>query len=242
MDTSHYDRAVAFLKSGQYREAIEEFTSAIEIDPNSPNSYVGRALAHRSLGNEVDAASDEQMAQRLGGVETSTWSRLCNRAYQRMKTDPADGMQGKLSKRAEFYQQLDPLSRKAVLLGDFHLQVMNGGIQQWIANGYSAWIRDLMGVVAQIGTNPALAMLAVLRDVGAVIADMEKNPQVRELGGASSCLFAMLFHQMPNVSAKDAWLEEWLERIYSLNDRFFECEADFCVDANMWFDTQASHQ
>jgi len=60
---------VAHLKRAKYEAAVAAFTEAINIDPKTPNAYVGRALAHRSLGNEAAAIHDEQTVQDLGGVK-----------------------------------------------------------------------------------------------------------------------------------------------------------------------------
>ena len=50
-----YDRGVDHLKRAEYAQAIAAFTEAIRLEPDAPNAYVGRALAHRSLGDEARA-------------------------------------------------------------------------------------------------------------------------------------------------------------------------------------------
>src|SRR5215471_9251487 len=71
-----YERGVAHLKRSEYAQAVAAFTEAIGLEPEAPNAYVGRALAHRSLGDEAAALQDEQAARNLGGPERSTWDRI----------------------------------------------------------------------------------------------------------------------------------------------------------------------
>jgi len=111
--TADYDRALAHLKKREYERAIETFTDALRRDPKSPNAYLGRALAYRSIGDEASAVQDERTARELGGAEGSTWARLVNRAYQLWKADPQ-------ASKAEFYQGLHPLQRTAVQLWDLN--------------------------------------------------------------------------------------------------------------------------
>src|SRR5438874_1650568 len=73
-----YERGVAHLKRGEHPQAAAAFTEAIGGDPQSPNAYVGRALAYRSLGDEAAAARDEAAAKDLGGPERSAWDRVVN--------------------------------------------------------------------------------------------------------------------------------------------------------------------
>src|SRR5262245_56436940 len=129
-----YERGMAHLKRGQYAEAVAEFTEAIRADADAPNAYVGRALAHRSLGEDAAAQRDEQAARKLGGPEATAWDRLVNRAYQRLKGDLSH------ASRNEFYRRLEPLQRQAVLLWELNSQILNGGMPQWVANGYGAWV------------------------------------------------------------------------------------------------------
>jgi uncharacterized protein (TIGR02996 family) len=75
-DTAHYERGVAHLRRAEYVPAVAAFTEAIGLDPDAANSYVGRALAYRSLGDEAAAIRDEQSARALGRSRGSRGSGL----------------------------------------------------------------------------------------------------------------------------------------------------------------------
>lgn len=64
----------------------------------------------------------------------SKWSELLDKAEE--KNNPRQT-------RKFFLFQLDFLPKLAVLFGDFHYQVMNGGVLQWVTNGYSELYPDL---------------------------------------------------------------------------------------------------
>jgi len=67
--SARYDRALTHLKKREYEQAVSEFTEVIRLAPSDPKAYVGRALAYRSLGEEVNALADESAAKALGTVE-----------------------------------------------------------------------------------------------------------------------------------------------------------------------------
>ena len=50
---------------GRYQAAIEDFTAAIELNPEFANAYVGRGLAQTELGNSSGAIADYQVAAKL---------------------------------------------------------------------------------------------------------------------------------------------------------------------------------
>ncbi len=39
-----------FPAYGHYAQAVQDFGKAIEMEPNNPNSYLGRGVAHFELG------------------------------------------------------------------------------------------------------------------------------------------------------------------------------------------------
>ena len=57
-----FNRAEMTLKAGHYQGAIDEYTTAIEYDPNYAAAYSGRALAYQSLGQPTLADADKTMA------------------------------------------------------------------------------------------------------------------------------------------------------------------------------------
>lgn len=169
--TAAYERGMAHLKKSEYAQAVAAFSEAIQLEPEGPNPYLGRALAHRSLGEAVSAAADERRAAELGGVERGPWHRLVNRAYQRARTgDLRD------ADRSEFYRRLGPVEREAVLLWELNSQVVNGGFPQWVFNGYAAWIDDVSAAVEKVGTDPANRVHQILQDVS-LLANRELESQ-----------------------------------------------------------------
>jgi tetratricopeptide (TPR) repeat protein len=212
--SSAHERGMAYLKRGEYTQAMAKFSEAIALDPEAPNAYVGRALAYRSLGDEEAAVRDEEAARKLGGPEQSAWDRLVNRANRRWRSDlrdPAWGLN-------------DPLSRNAVLLRHWSWQIFNGGLPQWVANGYGELADDLACAAEEVGTNSAREMAAIVRDVARVLnkwstareamfrivtTQAEATDQETEIFEAlSQC--EERYHRVANPFEAD--LEAWLER------------------------------
>ena len=64
-----------------------------------------------------------------------------------------DKWQGTGWNYSQFLLNLDAAERKAVILGNFHYQTCNGGICQYIENGYATGSgRDLLTILDEIGT------------------------------------------------------------------------------------------
>src|SRR5262249_26015270 len=129
-----HERGVPHLKSRDNAQALAAFTEAIRLDPYFPNAYIGRALVYRRLENIPAALEDERKAEALGGPEKTAWDRLVNEARGRWQRD-FDTPQ---------WQLTDPLSRQACLLQTLNSQILNGGLTQWIVNGYARWINDVI--------------------------------------------------------------------------------------------------
>jgi hypothetical protein len=64
-----YEEGVTHLKRGEYEQAVHSLSEAIRLNPDFANAYVGRALAYRSLGNDVAAAEDDLAAKSRGGTK-----------------------------------------------------------------------------------------------------------------------------------------------------------------------------
>jgi len=201
--TSHYDRAFAHLKKGEYEPAIAAYTEAIQFDPQAPNAYLGRALAYRSVGDEASAARDERAAKELGGAERSTWARVVNRAYQLWKGD------GQATK-TEFYQGLHPLQRKAVLLWDLNGQVMNGGFPQWLLNGYGEWIKDIIEALKEIDTDAARQVQTIMEGVSLLAnTDLQNEAEsVENMGGLLE--YTDRYYALASAFGDD--VEAWVEK------------------------------
>jgi tetratricopeptide (TPR) repeat protein len=214
-----YERGVAHLKRAEYAEAIAAFTEAIRLDPEAPNAYVGRALAHRSLGDEAAALCDDEAARALGGPERDTWDRLVNRGYRRWRGDLSDPAWG-LS---------DPLSRDAVLLRQWTWQIYNGGLPQWVANGHGQWVEDLARAAEQIGTHGARAVAAIVRDVAQVLVAW---PTARDT----------MYRMMATHSGAGQQEQEICAALFQCEERYGRVVNAFMTDVEAWLDRKAEEE
>jgi hypothetical protein len=207
---------VSHLKGGRYAEAVQAFTEAVNIDPEGANAFVGRALAHRGLGNDAAAVLDEQTARTLGGPVRSVWDRLVRQAFSRWKGDLRDIAWG----------HQDPLSRSAFLLHQWTWQIYNGGVVQWVANGYGVWAEDLARVAESVETPAAREVATIVRDVAGILA---RRPDARQ------AMFQMITGDAVARDAED-----------DLFGAFSECEerylragtrpGEFVADIEAWFE------
>ena len=65
-DFIYGNRATAYYSLGKYQEALRDYDSAIALNPDNPNSYNGRALTQRALGNFAAAQEDFKTSCALG--------------------------------------------------------------------------------------------------------------------------------------------------------------------------------
>jgi len=62
---AHYNRGLIYFSLGQFESAIDDFTEAIQIDPELGPAYADRAKAYTQLGKTVEAQQDEAKAREL---------------------------------------------------------------------------------------------------------------------------------------------------------------------------------
>ena len=62
----YFNRGAVFQKKGDYESAIADYTETIRIDPSSAKAYYNRGIAKLSLSQGQEAASDLEIASRLG--------------------------------------------------------------------------------------------------------------------------------------------------------------------------------
>jgi tetratricopeptide (TPR) repeat protein len=65
---AYIHRGTAFAGLGQHDNAIDDFTSAIELMPDAPTAYQWRAKSYRAMGDAKRAAEDEHKAHDLAKV------------------------------------------------------------------------------------------------------------------------------------------------------------------------------
>jgi tetratricopeptide (TPR) repeat protein len=62
---AYYQRGLTYQILNQPRRAADDYTLAIEHDPNAPHIYRARAKAKRDLGDTTGARTDQETAERL---------------------------------------------------------------------------------------------------------------------------------------------------------------------------------
>lgn len=64
------------FKNGEYAKAVENYTTAIDVDPDDPKLYVNRSLAQASLNNWKESAQDARRATYLDKKSVKAHFRL----------------------------------------------------------------------------------------------------------------------------------------------------------------------
>ena len=208
----------ALYTRGEHAKALEAFTQAIQLDPLFPNSHIGRALAYRRLDNFPAALEDERKAEELGGAENTAWDRLVNRSRHDWQWDFDNPN----------WQRTDPLSRKAVLFVMLVRQILNGGLQQWVANGYGRWIDDLAAAAKEVDT-------AATREVAAILHDLSRDLATAPMEDDWS-------DEDPFDDSEDGIEAEnpGLQRLYEFESRYHIVEGQFVKDVEKWLEEQAA--
>jgi tetratricopeptide (TPR) repeat protein len=215
-----HERGIALYKRSEHASAIEALTQAIELDPLFPNSYLLRAVCYRRLDNFPAAIADEQKAEALGGAEKTAWDRLVNRSRHRWNWDFDN----------PDWRRTDPLSRKAVLFRSFMSQIFNGGLRQWVANGYGRWICDLVEAAREVDT-PAT------RDVAALLEELSGDLAELPLDGG--------WQEDDELEEQEDRLEEpnaSLDKIFEYESRYTRLESRFGQDVANWLEHKAAIQ
>ena len=58
-------RGLVYLRTENYPKAIEDFTTAIKLEPSEPVSYSNRAIAYEALGETAKAELDLKISAEL---------------------------------------------------------------------------------------------------------------------------------------------------------------------------------
>jgi tetratricopeptide (TPR) repeat protein len=216
-DTLH-ERGIALYKRGEHALAIDALTQAIELDPLFPNSYILRAVCYRRLDNFTAASADDEQAEALGGPEKTAWDRMVNRSRHRWRWD-FDNPE---------WQRTDPLSRKAVLFHTFMSQIYNGGLHQWVANGYGRWIGDLIEAARDVDTPATREVAALLEELAHDLANMPLDYGWNEDGEPEE--------QDDRIGESDGGLG----KIHEYETRYMHLESRFGQDVADWLEHKAA--
>ena len=183
-----------------------------------------RTLAARwrigGWGIRSAARQDEEKAQELGGPERNAWERLCNRSRRRWGREFDDPR----------WKQEDPLSRQAVLLEILNTQILNGGLRQWIANGYGQWIEDVIAAASAVGTESTREVAAMLQELA---------PHLDAVQSMEGAWEEDEFDEVDNEEELDEMKDEVMSTLYELEDRYHRVQMDFIKDLEQWFEKQA---
>ena len=61
-----FARGEAYAELGDPKRALRDFNAALELEPENPDAYYYRATAYKQLGDERAAKRDLQLARELG--------------------------------------------------------------------------------------------------------------------------------------------------------------------------------
>ena len=95
-----------YQSKGQHSFAIEDFSTAISLSPDSPEPYNGRGVSYLALNDDENAFADFNMAIKLNGSVAESWA---NQALVYEKR----GDKARAAKSFARATQLDPNYRPA---------------------------------------------------------------------------------------------------------------------------------
>ena len=78
----YYEKGQSYDDSGTYREAIAEYTAAIDLDPNTLWYYTSRGWAYYRLDQLEDALGDAELALGLDRFDPSSYNLRAWSLYQ----------------------------------------------------------------------------------------------------------------------------------------------------------------
>ena len=138
-----FDRGLARLRKGDnYQGAYEDFTSAINLDPNFADAYVNRAITYQCLNKRQEAYDDVAKALELEPLNTAA---LFNRGYmygqQEMFQESLTQMDAVL--------KLDPTHEKAMFyrgIAKVNLDDEAGACEDW-KKAVELGFEDIHGII-----------------------------------------------------------------------------------------------
>ena len=70
-----FDSGLAKAKRGDYQGAIDDYTRAIQINPNDAKAYSNRGIVLEIVGDLKGACTDWRKAAELGNTNAAKWVR-----------------------------------------------------------------------------------------------------------------------------------------------------------------------
>lgn len=145
-------------------------------------------------------------------TEMMVWQGLMDQAYAKWQAD------GKKWSYRQFLANLDAVERKAVILGNFNYQVCNGGLQQWVDNGYAtATARELLDILEEINTENSRRVIKILQSLA---------PHV-DMTCTENRGFGHNYWTHDEDGDREYGPPAWLEEIDALTDEYYEFYEQF---------------
>ena len=111
-----YNTGKEFVVSGNYEDAIVQFTKLIDEDPENAKAYVARAEAYEKTGNKKDAASDYKRATTFEAKDEAIFYNA-----------------GRLYYELEQYEEAIPMLEKVTTLDKKNIQGFKYKMESYIA-------------------------------------------------------------------------------------------------------------
>jgi hypothetical protein len=155
------------------------------------------------------------------------WQELMDEAYNRwQKGGDLHGVS-----RIEFLDELQPVQRKAVLIGNLNYQVQNGGFDQWIGNGYALQALRVSALLKQIGTPTCLKVREMVEEILPFL-----NLDSREQGCLGSYLKSDLNRRRWD-DEEECEDETEGHSFDHLDDKFYDLNEEFMKEVETFFAT-----
>jgi tetratricopeptide (TPR) repeat protein len=177
---AYHDRGLSYAYTGDYQQALADFNSAIELDPDFLSAYVSRCETYRRLGDYQKATAD---CNRAIDLDPDWANAYINRGLIRSESGDTQGAIADYNKAIELDpQQPKPyLNRGVLLLESQDIQGAIGDLTKAIAlqpdnaaaysyRGYArSQIQDFQGAIADynkaIELQPDLATAYINRGI-----------------------------------------------------------------------------
>ncbi|KAL4399035.1 Small glutamine-rich tetratricopeptide repeat-containing protein 2 [Malassezia pachydermatis] len=194
-----------FMSSKDYGAALDSYTKAIEINPNSPVFYSNRAAAYSQIGQHDEAIADAKKASEIDPKFGKAYSRLGHalfasgrfaeaaEAYEKgVEVDPSNKLM-KSGLEASKAKMKDSGSKDALATQTSPAAAAGTGVGAGAGAGFGAGGMPDLG---SLMSNPMVAQMAQQMMQNGGLEQLMNNPMLRQMAenfGSSG--------QMPDISS-----------------------------------------
>lgn len=114
--TVYYDRGVQYSLKGDFRNALDDYTHALSLDPNYLNALFNRANAYENLHNPESALNDYNRYIQLDAKDGSVYYK---RSYLFFKSGKLDEALDDVQRAEEFHFPVDRKYKERLLKAKF---------------------------------------------------------------------------------------------------------------------------